>query len=77
MTVFRCLLPIIITSGLSGLNFSLLESIQNKISVRQSLNVETDYCAFVCESYVHMCVISILVMTEIMISNDLAERRSI
>ena len=71
MTVFRCLLPIIITSGLSGLNFSLLESIQNKI------NVETDYCAFVYESYVHMCVISILVMTEIMISNDLAERRSI
>ena len=51
MTLFRCCLaPIIIRSGLSGLSFSLLDSIDNKISVRQSLKVETDYCAFDCES---------------------------
>ena len=76
MTLFRCcLLQIIITSVLSGLSFSLLDSIQNKISVRHSLNVETDSCAFECESDVNLCVISIQVMTEI--SNDLAERRSI
>ena len=35
---------------ISGLSFSLLDSIQNKISVRQSLKVETDSCAFDCES---------------------------
>ena len=51
MTLFRCcLVPIIIRSGLSGLSFSLLDSIQNKMSVRQSLKVETDSCAFDCES---------------------------
>ena len=39
MTLFRyCLVPIIIRSFLSG--FSLLDSIQNKILVRQSLKVE-------------------------------------
>ena len=40
------LLNIIIRYVLSGLSFTLLDSIQNKISVRQSLKVETDYCAF-------------------------------
>ena len=50
MTLFRCLVPITIRSVLSGLSFSLLDPIHNKISVRQSLNVETDYCAFHCES---------------------------
>ena len=40
----------IIRSVLSGLSFSLLDSIHNKISVRQSLKVETDSCAFDCES---------------------------
>ena len=51
MTLFRCcVVPIIIRSVLSGLNFSLLDSIQNKISVRQSLKVETDSCVFDCES---------------------------
>ena len=51
MTLFRCcLVPIIIRSDLSGLSFSLLDSIQNKISVRQSLKVKTDYCAFDWES---------------------------
>ena len=44
------LMPIIIGSVLSGLSFSLLDSTQNMISVRQSLKVETDYCAFHCES---------------------------
>ena len=50
--IFRCcLVPIIIIrSVLSGLSFSLLDSIQNEISVRQSLKVETDSCAFACES---------------------------
>ena len=48
------------------------------MSVRQSLKVETDSCAFDCESgYINLCVINIQVMTEIMIVNDLAERRSI
>ena len=37
-------------SVLSGLSFSLLDSIHNKISVRQSLKVETYSCAFDCES---------------------------
>ena len=51
MTLFRCcLVPIIIRSVLSGLIFSLLYSFQNKISVRQSPEVETDSCAFDCES---------------------------
>ena len=51
MTLFRCcLVPIIIRSVLSGLSFSLLDYIHNKISVRQSLKVETDSCAFDCES---------------------------
>ena len=51
MTLFRCcLVPIIIRSVLCGFSFSLLDSIHNKISVRQSLKVETDYCAFDCES---------------------------
>ena len=51
MTLFRCcFVPIIIRSVLSGLSFSLLESIQNKISVRQSFKVETDSCAFDCEN---------------------------
>ena len=51
MTLFRCcLVPIIIRSVLSGLSFSLLDSIQNKMSVRQSLKVETDSCSFDCES---------------------------
>ena len=51
MTLFRCcLVPIIIRFVLSGLSFSLLDSIHNKISVRQSLKVETDSCAFDCES---------------------------
>ena len=51
MTLFRyCLVPVIIRSVLSGLSFSLLDSIQNKISVRQSHKVETDSCAFDCES---------------------------
>ena len=36
--------------GCFGLSFSLLDSIQYKISVRQSLKVETDSCAFDCES---------------------------
>ena len=50
MTLFHCcLVPIIIRSVLSGLSFSLLDSIHNKISVRQSLKVETDSCAFDCE----------------------------
>ena len=49
MTLFRCfLVPIIIRSVLSGLSFGLLDSIQNKMSVRQSLQVETDSCAFDC-----------------------------
>ena len=34
---------------ISGFSFSLLDSIQNKISVRQSLKVETDSCVFDCE----------------------------
>ena len=34
----------------SGLRFNLHDSIQNKISERQPLKVETDYCAFDCES---------------------------
>ena len=51
MTLFRCcLVPIIIKSVFSGLSFSLLDSIQNKISVRQSFKVKTDSCAFDCES---------------------------
>ena len=51
MTLFRCcLMPIIIRFVLSGLSFSLLDSIQNKILVSQSLKVETDSCAFNCES---------------------------
>ena len=51
MTLFRCcVVPIIIRSVLSGLSFSLLDSIHNKISVRQSLKVKTDSCAFDCES---------------------------
>ena len=63
MALFHCcLLPIIIRYVLYGLSFSLLDSTQNKMSVRQSLKVETDSCQFDCE---------------IMISNDLAERRSI
>ena len=50
MTLFRCgLVPIIIRSVLYGLSFSLLDSI-HKISVRQSLKVETNSCAFDCES---------------------------
>ena len=66
-----CLVSIIIIrSILSGLSFSLIDSIQNKISVRQ------DSFAFYCEN-VNLCVISIQVVTEIMISNDLAERCSI
>ena len=51
MTLFRCyLMPIIIRSVLSRLSFSLLDSIQYKISVRQSLTVETDSGAFDYES---------------------------
>ena len=51
MTLFRCcFVPIIIRSVLTGLTFSVLDSIQNKIPVRQSLKVETDSCAFDCES---------------------------
>ena len=51
MTLFRCcLVPIIMRSILYGLSFSLLDSIQNKMSVRQSLKVETDSFAFDCES---------------------------
>ena len=51
MTLFHCsLVPIIIRSVLSGLSFRLLDSIQNKIPVRQLLKVETDSCAFDCES---------------------------
>ena len=51
MTLFRyCLVPIIIRSVLSGLSFSLLDSIHDKISVRQSLKVERDSCTFDCES---------------------------
>ena len=51
MTQFRCyLVSIIIRSVLFELNFSLLDSIQKKMSVRQSLKVETDSCAFDCES---------------------------
>ena len=50
MTLFHCcLVPIIIRSVLSGLSLSLLDSIQNKISVIQSLKVETVYCAYDCE----------------------------
>ena len=56
MTLFRCcLVPIIIRYVLSGLSFSLLDSIQNKISVMQSLKVETDSCAFDCESDMLTC----------------------
>ena len=51
MTLFRCcLVPTIIRSDLSGLSFSLLDSIHDKISVRQSLKVERDSCPFDCES---------------------------
>ena len=51
MILFHCcLVTIIIRYVLSGLSFNLLDSIQNKISVRQSLKVETDSCAFDCES---------------------------
>ena len=51
MTLFRCcLVPIIIRSVLSGLSFSLFDSIQNKILIRQSLKVERGSCAFDCES---------------------------
>ena len=50
MTLFRCCLVLIIRSVLSGLSFSLLDSTQNKISVRQPLKVETDSCAFDFES---------------------------
>ena len=51
MTLFRCCLVPIIMSALSGLSFNnLLDSIQNKMSVRQSLKVKTDSCAFDCES---------------------------
>ena len=80
MTLFRCCLVaiiiIIIRFVLSGLSFSLLDSIQNKISARQPFKIETDSCAFggkwkvVCRSMFHQ-------RTDIMISNDLAERRSI
>ena len=50
MTLFRCcLVPIIIRSVLSGLSFSLLDSIQNKMSVRQSLKIKKDSCAFDCD----------------------------
>ena len=50
MSLFRCrLVLMLIKSVLSGLSFSLLDSIQNKMSVRQSLKVETDSCAFDCE----------------------------
>ena len=50
MTLFLyCLvLMIIIRSVLSGLSFTLLDSIQNKISVGLSLKVEADSCAFDC-----------------------------
>ena len=42
MTLFCCCLePIIIRSVLSGLHFNLLDSIQNKMSVRQLVKVET------------------------------------
>ena len=51
MTLFRCcLVPIIIMSVLSGLSFSLPDSIHDNISVRQSLKVERDSCTFDCES---------------------------
>ena len=51
MTLLRCcLVPIIIRYVLFGLSFSLLDSIQNKISVGQSLKVETYSCEFDCES---------------------------
>ena len=43
MTLFPCcLVPIIIKYVLSGLSFSLLDSIQNTMYVRQSLNVERE-----------------------------------
>ena len=45
--LFRCcFVPIIIKFVLSGLRFSLHASIQNKMSVRQSLKVEKHSCAF-------------------------------
>ena len=46
MTLFRCcLVPIIIIRYvLSGLSYGLIDSIQNKISVIQTLNVETNSC---------------------------------
>ena len=51
MTLFRCcLVPIIIWSVFSGLSFGLLDSTHTKISVKQSLKVETDSCAFDSES---------------------------
>ena len=59
MTLFCCcLVPIIVRSVLSGLSFSFLDSIQNKISVRQSLKVETYSCAFDFESDMYTCVSS-------------------
>ena len=51
MTPFCCcLVPITIRYVLSGLSVSLLDSIQVRRSVRQSPKVETDYCAFDCDS---------------------------
>ena len=51
VTLFRCcLVAIIIRSVLSGLSFRLVDSIHYNISVRQSLKMETDYCACDCES---------------------------
>ena len=51
MTLFRCcLVPIIIRSVLSGLSFSLLDSIHDKISVRQShsdLTSQSSVCVLV------------------------------
>ena len=57
MTLFCCCL-VPIRSVLSGLSFSLLDSIHDKISVRKSLKVERDSCTFDCEMarYVHLCV---------------------
>ena len=50
MTQFRCCVVPILMYVLSGLSLSLFDSIKNKMSVRQSLNLKTDSCAFDYES---------------------------
>ena len=59
------------------INISLLDSTQNKMSVIQTLQVETYYCPFDCESDMQICVLSTEVMIEtIIIITDLAEKCS-